>query len=188
LPPLTRHEFDQQYIERLIAEDPETEQHFTRYFGDLLTLKLRARLRSRTLVEDVRQETFARVLTTLKKKGGLSNPGTLGAFVNGVCNNVLFEAYRADARAIALEDGHDEEDGGLSAESSIIASEEQARVRRAIEGLPAKDKELLRALFFEGRDKDEICRELNVDRNYLRVLLHRAKTRFRDEFLRERSA
>jgi RNA polymerase sigma-70 factor (ECF subfamily) len=40
----------------------------------------------------------------------------------------------------------------------------------------------LRWLFFEERDKDEICRELNVDRGYLRVLLHRAKVRFRERF------
>jgi RNA polymerase sigma-70 factor (ECF subfamily) len=38
-------------------------------------------------------------------------------------------------------------------------------------------------LFFEERDKDDICRTLNVDRNYLRVLLHRAKAKFRDRFL-----
>jgi RNA polymerase sigma-70 factor (ECF subfamily) len=39
---------------------------------------------------------------------------------------------------------------------------------------------LLRWLFFDERDKDDICRELNIDRNYLRVLLHRAKNRFRE--------
>jgi hypothetical protein len=37
---------------------------------------------------------------------------------------------------------------------------------------------------FEGRDKDEVCRELNVDRGYLRVLLHRAKARFRTGFMK----
>ena len=51
-------------------------------------------------------------------------------------------------------------------------------VREVLAGLPAKDQELLRLLFFEDRDKDAICRELNVDRNYLRVLLHRAKAHF----------
>ena len=41
---------------------------------------------------------------------------------------------------------------------------------------------MLRWLFFDERDKDGICRELNVDRNYLRVLVHRAKMRFRERF------
>src|ERR1044071_10272839 len=77
----SHYSFDGQYVERLIAGDPETERHFTEYFGDLLTLKLRSRLRSPALAEDARQETFVRVLTALKQKGSLANPESLGAFV-----------------------------------------------------------------------------------------------------------
>ncbi len=94
---LPRYEFDRDYIDRLVAEDPEVEQHFTRYFGSLLSLKLRSRLRSAALVEDAKQETFVRVLTSLKRKRNLATPETLGAFVNSVCNNVLFELYRSAA-------------------------------------------------------------------------------------------
>src|SRR5947207_12927032 len=103
-----RFSFDGDYVRRLIAEDPETERHFTEYFGDLLSLKLRSRLRSAALVEDARQETFVRVLTALKKKGSLATPESLGAFVNAVCNNVLFETYRSNARASPLDDERDE--------------------------------------------------------------------------------
>lgn len=183
MPTLPRYEFDGAYVQRLIAEDPDTERHFTKYFGDLLTLKLRSRLRSATLVDDARQETFARVLTSLKQKGGLANAATLGSFVNSVCNNVLFEMYRAGRRTAALEDDVDPaDDRQPDAERSIVAGEERLRVRRALAALPRKEQDLLRWLFFEERDKDGICRELNVDRNYLRVLLHRAKQRFRQEF------
>ncbi len=180
---LQRYDFDRQYIDRLVAEDPETEQHFARYFGDLLSLKLRSRLRSPALVEDARQETFRRVLTTLKQKGGLATAESLGAFVNGVCNNVLFELYRAGSRTQALPEDHDPEDTRrVSAESGLMASEDRERVRKALATLPQKDKDILRWLFFEERDKDEICRDLNVDRNYLRVLLHRAKAQFRNAY------
>jgi RNA polymerase sigma-70 factor (ECF subfamily) len=37
----------------------------------------------------------------------------------------------------------------------------------------------LRLVFLEEKNKDEICRQLNVGREYLRVLIHRAKERFR---------
>ena len=155
------------------------------YFGDLLSLKLRSRLRSAALVEDAKQETFARVLTSLKRKGGLAVPETLGAFVNSVCNNVLFEMYRSGSRTMPLEDGYDGPDERLaSAEAMIMADEERARVRQALETLPDKERTLLRWVFFEGRDKDEVCRELNIDRAYLRVLLHRAKARFRVGFMK----
>ncbi len=191
MPPLqlTRFEFDRAYVDRLIAGDPDTERHFVRYFGDLLTMKLRSRLRSPALVEDARQETFRRVLTTLKEKGGLASAESLGAFVNGVCNNVLFETYRAGSRADQLPEHHDPVDEERpSAESGLMVEQDRARVQRALLGLPDKERELLRWLFFEERDKDEICRELGVDRNYLRVLLHRAKGRFREMYVREQEA
>ncbi|MCC7242099.1 MAG: sigma-70 family RNA polymerase sigma factor [Acidobacteria bacterium] len=184
--PLTRYEFDQAYIDRLIGRDSDTERHFVRYFGDLLNLKLRTRLRSPALVEDARQETFRRVLTTLKEKGGLASAGSLGAFVNGVCNNVLFETYRAGGRADQLAEDHDPPDEGrATVEAGLISAEQRGRVQQALASLPDKERQILRWLFFEERDKDEICRELNVDRNYLRVLVHRAKARFRDRFLEE---
>jgi RNA polymerase sigma-70 factor, ECF subfamily len=184
LPLRPRFSFDGEYVRRLIAEDPETERHFTEYFGDLLTLKLRARLRSPAQVEDARQETFVRVLTALKKKGSLATPESLGAFVNAVCNNVLLETYRAGGRTTPLEDETSEPPAPEpSVESEVLRVEERAKVRDAIAGLPAKDKDLIRWLFFEERDKDDICRELQVDREYLRVLLHRAKQRFRERFV-----
>jgi RNA polymerase sigma-70 factor (ECF subfamily) len=183
LPRLPRYSFDSAYIQRLVEGDPETEQHFTKYFGDLLSVKLRPRLRSAALIEDAKQETFVRVLRVLKEKGGVTSPGGFGSFVNSVCNNVLFELYRADSRTTALDDNEDwPEEGRVGAESSLIESEERSRVQRALAELPEKEKELLRWLFFEERDKDDVCRELNIDRNYLRVLVHRAKTRFRERF------
>ena len=35
----------------------------------------------------------------------------------------------------------------------------------------------------EERDKDEVCKDFGVDRNYLRVLLHRAKSAFRAQYM-----
>ena len=181
--PHERYDFDRDYVQRLLASDPETEQHFAKYFGDLLSIKLRRRLRSPAQVEDARQETFKRVLVTLKQKGGLQAAEHLGAFVNGVCNNVLFEVYRSGSRVQPMEEGQDVVDETRpSVESGLMAEDDRERVQRALSGMPQKERDLLQALFFEERDKDELCRELNVDRGYLRVLLHRAKARFRERF------
>ncbi len=105
-PALQFYAFDAGYIEGLCAGDLQTQEHFVGYFTDLIHLKLRSRLRSGQAIEDVRQETFARVLATLRKENGLRQPDRLGAFVNTVCNNVLFEHYRATSRSESL----DEED------------------------------------------------------------------------------
>jgi RNA polymerase sigma-70 factor (ECF subfamily) len=176
LPRLPRHEFDRAYLERLSAGDPDTEAHFTRYFGDLLSLKLRSRLRSREQIEDAKQETFTRVFTSLRRKSG----------VNSVCNNVVFEMYRSGSKTVALEEDFDAADERQpGADSAIAAGQDRERVRAALVTLPPKERELLTWLFFEGRDKDQVCRDLHVDRDYLRVLLHRAKNRFRERFVQE---
>ena len=88
--------------------------------------------------------------------------------------------YRSNARATPIEDEPEPETGEASAEWRVLKAEERSMVREAIGELPQKDKELIQWLFFEERDKDAICRELNIDRDYLRVLFHRAKQRFRE--------
>jgi RNA polymerase sigma-70 factor, ECF subfamily len=181
-----RHEFDRDYLDRLKSGDPETEAHFTRYFRELLLIKLRSRLRSPAAVEDAIQETFLRVLRAVRQPGGIQSPGGFGSFVNSVCNNVLFELYRSHSRVAPLGDdtGAQIVDPRVGSEESVVLDEERALVRKVLETLPPKERQLLDWLFFEERDKDEICRTLGIDRNYLRVLLHRAKQRFKAEYAR----
>jgi len=56
-------------------------------------------------------------------------------------------------------------------------------VREILDGLPERDRRLLREVFLEERDKDQVCRDFGVDRDYLRVLLHRAKQAFKALYL-----
>lgn len=186
---MTFHTFDREYVSNLAAGDREVEQHFTRYFGELLPIKLRFRVRSREMREDIVQETFARVLAYLRKAGGLDHPERLGAFVNTVCTNVVWEHFRSEARLAELpEYMMDPPDWRPDTESALVTEERRAEVRRILETLPAKDQELLRKIFLEEREKDEVCRELNVDREYLRVLLHRARMRLKKGLLKSRAA
>jgi len=61
----------------------------------------------------------------------------------------------------------------------LAAKEMEKKVREILEQLPERDRRLLREVFLEERDKDEVCRGFGVDREYLRVLLHRAKQAFK---------
>jgi RNA polymerase sigma-70 factor, ECF subfamily len=172
--------FDAQYLERLQRGDVRTEQHFAAYFGQLILLKLRSRLSSMEAVEDVRQETFVRVLT-LVRDNEIRDPGQLGSMVNSVCNNVLLEHYRAKSRTTSNIDDVPE-DTFVAAESIGAATESreaQQLVRRILGELPERDRRLLQLVLLEERDKDAVCAELGLSREYLRVLLHRAKRSFR---------
>jgi RNA polymerase sigma-70 factor (ECF subfamily) len=176
-----RHAFDAAYVQRLCDSDYETERDFAAYFTELLEIKLRARLRSADRMRDVIQETFVRVMKTLRTTG-VKDPQALGSFVNSVCNNVLFEVYRDQARFSGpLEERPSEV---THADDAIAGEQQRMQVRRVMAELPEKDRTILRWLFFDERDKTDICRALQVDREYLRVLLHRAKLRFRDDYLK----
>lgn len=181
------HAFDSLYLEQLRAGDFRTQEHFVSYFSELIRLKLSKRLRSRAEIDDARQETFARVLTALRKDNGVRQPERLGAFVNSVCNNVLLEYYRSDSQAPqadAEEVQANLPDPALSAVDVIANREMQSEVRHILDQLPEKDRSLIKAIFLDERDKDEVCLDLGVDREYLRVLLHRAKKSFKSLYLK----
>jgi RNA polymerase sigma-70 factor, ECF subfamily len=172
--------FDESYLQRLRGGDFPTEQHFVDYFGHLLLIKLRSRLRSSQTVDDIRQETFVRVLKAVRT-GGVRSAEGLGSFVNSICNNVLQEHYRSSARSVSSQDETplDPPDTSIDLEGMLVAKQTREQVRHTLSMLSEKDRRLLRAIFFEEKDKDEICTDFGVDRDYLRVLLHRAKQSFR---------
>jgi len=181
------HPFDQAYVDRLRAADGPTEQHFVSYFTALIQIKLRSRLPSREAIEDARQETFARFFVALRK-GTILQPERLGSFVNSICNNVLKEQYRSRGRDTALDDDEGA-DGELPArEANLLdalqSKQMEKKVREILNKLPERDRRLLREVFLEERDKDEVCRTLGVDRDYLRVLLHRARQAFKSVYLK----
>lgn len=182
--------FDAVYVDALRSADAETERHFVAYFSQLISIKLRSGHRSRQLIEDVSQETFLRVFRILRSPEGVHFPERLGALVNSVCNNVLFESLRACDRHPAPSE---ERERPLRAESPdqetlLLLKERMDLVRVVIEELPPRDRQILRAVFFEERDKDEVCAEMGVTRDYLRVLVHRAKSLLRDRTLGRQGA
>ncbi len=172
--------FDEAYLQRLRDRDLATEQHFVAYFSQLLLIKLRSRLRSSQAVDDIRQETFVRVLKAVRTEGGIRTAEGLGSFVNSICNNVLLEFYRTSARGVPSDETPlDPPDETIDLHGMLVAKQTSEHVKVTLSKLSEKERRLLKALFFEEKDKDEICQDFGVDRDYLRVLLHRAKQSFR---------
>ncbi|HUR82587.1 MAG TPA: sigma-70 family RNA polymerase sigma factor [Thermoanaerobaculia bacterium] len=176
--------FDDDYVRRLREGDRDTAAHFHAYFRDLLLLKLRRRLASIDAIDEVRQEVFVRCFEHL---GDLREAGKLGAFVNAICNRVLMEYYRAEGRTEPLSDDAVEIPDAVDTTASLDSARNSERVRRVLNSMPQRDSDILRAIFIEEKTKEEICRSYGVDRDYLRVLVHRAKDKFRMFFLRRKS-
>ena len=176
--------FDATYLDKLRRRDEVTEQHFVSYFTELISLKLRSRLQSPQAIQDVTQETFARIFILLREEGGVRQAERLGALVNSICNNVLFEHYRSGKRAETLEEtvAANLLDRQPDALRQAISQETRTAVHTVLEALADRDRTVLRSLFVEERDKDVVCKELGIDREYMRVLVHRAKKAFREQY------
>ena len=178
--------FDEEYLRRLRNGDSQVEQHFASYFGELIHLKLRRRVRSPQLIEDIRQETILRVLRTIREKDGLEDARKLGAFVSGVCHYVTVELSRSEGRYEAPDRDFDERVDATQADpdSRLITNERCKQVRKILAKLDDRDRNLLRAVFLEELGSTEVCRRFQVDPDYLRVLVFRAKARFKQAYVK----
>src|SRR5262249_1803001 len=136
-----------------------------------------------------RQETFVRFFVNLRK-GAILQPERLGPYVNSICNYVLKEQQRDGLHDISLNDDNENDqenelpDEGIGILDALESKDAVNKVREILDKLPERDRRLLREVFLEERDKDAICRDFGVDREYLRVLLHRAKQSFKSLYLK----
>lgn len=171
--------FDSHYVNALRQGDPAVEAHFVEHFSPILLRVLRGKVRSADQAREVRQETFLRVLETVRSGPGVHKPERFEVFVFSVCNNVVRESYREQYRSVALEDLEAEPVADFPNPYALaLAEETRQQVRQILSQLETQEKGILQAMFLDEHDKDEICRKLGVTRNYLRVLLWRAKKRF----------
>ena len=172
--------FDADYVRRLTESDAETEQHFVGYFSPLLLSRLKQRLRSHEQLEDLRQEVFLRVFRSLRQRAGLRRPECLGAYVYSICNNVVLEYLRGKDKPEDWDERVEERrDPGACVERELVNEEQSRQMLSLMKRMTPKDRFLICAIFLDERDKDEVCREQGVRRDYLRVLLYRARKRFR---------
>jgi RNA polymerase sigma factor (sigma-70 family) len=133
-------------------------------------------------VDDVVQETLTRFLRALREEK-IRNPERAGAFLSGVCNNVIQE-YR---RSVSRQPLSDSEAGAREpvAASDTDGLEIRDAVTVALAGLSVRDQDILRAFFLEGKSKKEVCHSMALSDGQFRVALFRAKGRFRENYYRE---
>jgi len=175
--------FTSDYIARLKQGDPIVVDHFSAYFRELIYLKCRWRVSSTELLEDIQQETLLRVLGAVER-GTVQHPERFGAFVNSVCNNVAMELIRKARIHEPTESAAEPVDHTQDLEAPLINQQHRREVEAVLAELAEKDRDLLRALFLEEKSNVQVCHQFGVEGGYLRVLLHRAKQRFKKVYVR----
>jgi DNA-directed RNA polymerase specialized sigma24 family protein len=145
--------------------------------------RLRLKLRYKVLyhlghgcadVDDLVQESLARFFRA-EQRHLIRNTDELGAFLNGVCRNVILEYRRRIRREPPVDPDVPIPEIGVRPATEIF------EMRDAIDnGLQElAERAILRSLYLEGREKDDICGEWGLSDAQFRVVLFRAKERFR---------
>jgi RNA polymerase sigma-70 factor (ECF subfamily) len=148
---------------------------------DRLRLKLRYKVlyhlgRGCADVDDLVQETLVRFFRAEQRKL-IRNTEEFGAFLNGVCRNVILEYRRRRRREPPLDPDVPIPDPGIRPDADIF--EMRNAIDSGLAELAERDRAILRALYLEGHEKEEICREWGMTDAQFRVVLFRAKERFR---------
>jgi RNA polymerase sigma-70 factor, ECF subfamily len=133
-------------------------------------------------VDDVIQETLARFVVAARD-GKILNPAAVGAFLNGICRNVISEYRRRTLREDPMPENLREP------ESSGIQEADHLELRQAIAHglaqLAERDRQLLQSFYLEEKSKEEILRDSGMSDQNFRVVLCRAKERFRAIYLEQ---
>ena len=124
----------------------------------------------RDVTEDIFQDTFVKVINTLKK-GNYNEEGKFLPWVMRIAHNLVIDYIRRNNRMPKFESNDDFNifsvlsDGDLNAERSMIKDQVQKDVQRLIEELPEDQKEVLTMRIYKDMSFKEISEQTGVSIN-----------------------
>lgn len=167
---------DATLVAQIRAGDPEAESELARRFGPRMRVLCLARTRRPDLASDLAQDAMIALLLELRR-GALRDAAALPAFAAGIARNVVRSEHRATAR-------HDVRSLDVDV---VQASAEEADVRRldvgrAIERLPAPDRQVLHLILVEGCKPADLAARLGITAEAARARKLRAQRRLMELF------
>ena len=124
----------------------------------------------RDITEDIFQDTFVKVINTLKR-GSYNEEGKFLPWVMRIAHNLVIDHFRKNNRMPKFENNDDFNifsvlsDGSLNAERSMIKDQVQRDVRRLIDELPEDQKEVLTMRIYKDMSFKEISEQTGVSIN-----------------------
>lgn len=133
---------------------------------------LRFRVDSSSTTEDLVSKVFLKMVEQLPAYRPTGVP--FGAWVFRIARNTWIDHGRTSHPTVPLEDLTGETSGSGDPEALAEASIDAGSVRRAIEALPANQRDVIACRFFAGLSPQETALAMNRTEGSVRVLQHRA--------------
>lgn len=160
------HELVSQYLEGQEASlEVLVNRHQSRIYSYILQI-----VRDHQLAEDVFQDTFFKVINTLRK-GNYNEEGKFLPWVLRIAHNLIIDHFRKSKRMPVVDGGEDFDifeilplrQGNI--EDSMIVEQIHSDVRKLIEFLPDDQKEVLIMRHYNEMSFKEIADKTNVSIN-----------------------
>lgn len=131
--------------------------------------------------KDVVQDLYVKLLA--KSPEDVRNPK---AYAMTMLRNMCIDRIRTAQKFFSLECTEDSPMlDFMATEPDVLATKEKLRrVLAIIEGLPDREREVVRLRVFEEREYDDIAQCTGLNEGHLRVLLSKARKRIRTEYER----
>jgi RNA polymerase sigma factor (sigma-70 family) len=176
--------FDADYLARLRARDPRTQDHFYGFFKTPIRNYIKHRVRWED-TDDLVQDVFAAALEQIDT-GQPEVPEKLDCYIMGICRNKVFRYWRpnfedqVDPADQAFVDLVESIEGRLI--KKAIQDAEHAKIQRVLARLVARYREVITRVYLWEQDRETVAREMGETRRNICLILCRALQRFKKEW------
>lgn len=128
------------------------------------------RIQDQDIANDIFQDTFVKVINTLKR-GKYNEEGKFLQWTLRIAHNLVIDHFRREKRMPTMSPTDDFnifnilKDGSMNVESSMIKDQIEADLHKLIEQLPEEQKEVLKLRHFSGLSFKEIAEQTDVSIN-----------------------
>jgi RNA polymerase sigma factor (sigma-70 family) len=151
---------------------------YEKYSARIYYLALR-QTKSPQDAEDIRAETFLRVLLAVRNKQ-VRSADALPSFILGVARNVIRETFARRQRLGEAVPAEEAELAIPSHEGFYLDQEVRIAIRNTIEHLKPRERSVLRMLFYEELETEEVARRVAIAPERVRLVKSRALKHFRE--------
>ncbi|WP_299008541.1 sigma-70 family RNA polymerase sigma factor [uncultured Tenacibaculum sp.] len=129
-----------------------------------------SKVQNRDTTEDIFQDTFIKVIRTLKK-GNYNEEGKFLPWVMRIAHNLIIDYFRKNNRMPTFNNTEEFDifsvlsDGALNAEGKIIKEQILNDVKELVEELPEEQKEVLKMRIYNDMSFNEISENTGVSIN-----------------------
>lgn len=171
-------------VRRIKHGDKTAEQELINHFWRPLYFIILRQSRNPTLAQDIVQDTMLIVLEKARHDL-IETPEAIASFIRKVGESVLITHYRKETRRktdtandldVIWPDTHSDVTNKINQQQLVLL------VKQVMDELPIeRDRKLLQSYFLEGKEKKQICIDLDLSAEHFDRVLHRSKQRLQQQ-------